>query len=96
MLLKDTLSSSRRFAISVLLLVPAVLIALHIGLFPFAQAGGMRFILFFDKIVALSLLPILFIAFGIGDWAKIMLMVIGVAPTLMLDTYNLAKAVPRE
>jgi len=25
-----------------------------------------------------------------------MLMVIGVAPTLMLDTYNLAKAVPRE
>jgi NitT/TauT family transport system permease protein len=46
--------------------------------------------------VALSLLPILFIAFGIDDWAKIMLMVIGVAPTLMLDTYNMAKAVPRE
>ena len=46
--------------------------------------------------LALSLLPILFIVFGIDEWSKIMLMVIGVGPTLMLDTYNIAKAVPRE
>jgi len=96
MLWKDTVSSSRRFFIAIALLIPAILIGLHMAVFPYAEAFFLRFILFFDKIVALSLLPILFIVFGIDEWSKIMLMVIGVAPTLMLDTYNIAKSVPRE
>ena len=96
MLWKDTASSSKRFIIAVVLLIPAVLIGLHMAVFPFAEAFFLRFGLFFDKIVALSLLPILFIVFGIEEWSKIMLMVIGVGPTMMLDTYNIAKAVPRE
>ena len=96
MVWKDTVSSSRRFFIAIALLVPAVLIGLHMAVFPYAEAFFLRFVLFFDKIVALSLLPILFIVFGIDEWSKIMLMVIGVGPTLMLDTYNIAKAVPRE
>jgi NitT/TauT family transport system permease protein len=96
MLWKDTASSSKRFLIAIALLVPAILIGLHMAVFPFAEALFLRFGLFFDKIVALSLLPILFIVFGIEEWSKIMLMVIGVGPTMMLDTYNSAKAVPRE
>jgi len=96
MVWKDTVSSSRRFFIAIALLIPAVLIGLHMAVFPYAEAFFLRFILFFDKIVALSLLPILFIVFGIDEWSKIMLMVIGVGPTLMLDTYNIAKSVPRE
>jgi len=96
MLWKDTVSSGRRFFISLTLLVPAVLIGMHIGLFPYVGAFFLRFVLFFDKIVALSLLPILFIVFGIDEWSKIMLMVIGVAPTMILDTYQMVKAVPRE
>jgi NitT/TauT family transport system permease protein len=96
MLWKDTCSSSRRFFIAIALLIPAILIGLHMAVFPYAEAFFLRFILFFDKIVALSLLPILFIVFGIDEWSKIMLMVIGVGPTLMLDTYNIAKSVPRE
>jgi len=96
MIWKDTASSSRRFFISLALLIPLILLGLHAAVFPYAEAIFLRFFLFFDKIVALSLLPILFIAFGIDDWAKIMLMVIGVGPTLMLDTYNMAKSVPRE
>ena len=96
MLWKDTLSSARRFGIALLLLLPAILIALHIGLFPYINAGGMRFILFFDKIVALSLLPILFIVFGIDEWSKIALIVIGVAPTMMLDVIGMVKSMPQE
>ncbi len=96
MLWKDTLASSRRFLIALALLVPAILLGLHMAIFPYFGAVFQRFILFFDKIVALSLLPILFIAFGIEEWSKIMLMVIGVAPTLILDTYNISKSVPRE
>jgi NitT/TauT family transport system permease protein len=96
MLWKDTRASGRRFLISVALLFPAVLLGLHMAMFPHIGAFFLRFILFFDKIVALSLLPILFIAFGIDELSKIMLIVIGVAPTIILDTFNLSKSVPRE
>src|SRR3977135_4533496 len=78
------------------LLVPAVLLGLHMGLFPYVGVFFLRFVLFFDKVVALSLLPILFIAFGIDELSKIMLIVIGVTPTIILDTFNLSKSVPRE
>jgi NitT/TauT family transport system permease protein len=96
MLWKDTLATSRRFILSVVLLIPAVLLGLHMGLFPYVGVVFLRFVLFFDKIVALSLLPILFIAFGIDELSKIMLIVIGVTPTIILDTFNLTKGTPNE
>jgi NitT/TauT family transport system permease protein len=96
MLWKDTEATGRRFAISLALLFPAVLIGLHMGMFPYVGTFFLRFVLFFDKIVALSLLPILFIAFGIDELAKVMLIVIGVAPTIILDAFNLTRGVPRE
>ena len=96
MLWKDTVASGRRFLVALLLLVPAILLGLNMAIFPYAGSVFLRFVLFFDKIVALSLLPILFIVFGIDEWSKIMLMVIGVAPTLILDTYNNARGVPHE
>ena len=96
MLWKDTKATARRFAYSLALLLPAVMIGLHMGLFPFAGVFFLRFVLFFDKIVALSLLPILFIAFGIDELSKIMLIVIGVAPTIILDAFNLTRGVPPE
>ena len=96
MLWKDTKATARRFILSMLLLIPAVILGLHMGLFPYVGAFFTRFILFFDKIVALSLLPILFIAFGIDELSKIMLIVIGVTPTIILDTVNLTRSVPPE
>jgi NitT/TauT family transport system permease protein len=96
MLWKDTVATSRRFIYSILLLIPAVLLGLHMGLFPYVGVFFLRFILFFDKIVALSLLPILFIVFGIDELSKVALIVIGVTPTIILDTFNLTKGVPDE
>ena len=96
MLWKDTVATSRRFFYSMVLLIPAVILGLHMGLFPYVGVFFSRFTLFFDKIVALSLLPILFIAFGIDELAKVMLIVIGVTPTIILDTVNLVRAVPPE
>ena len=96
MLWKDTKATGLRFIYSLALMVPAVLLGLHMGLFPVIGAFFLRFLLFFDKIVALSLLPILFIAFGIDELSKIMLIVIGVAPTVLLDTFNLTRGVPNE
>ena len=96
MLWKDTRATARRFFYAMLLLIPAVLLGLHMGLFPYVGMSFLRFILFFDKIVALSLLPILFIAFGIDELSKVMLIVIGVTPTIILDTFNLTRSVPAE
>jgi NitT/TauT family transport system permease protein len=96
MLWKDTVATGRRFLCSMALLFPAVLLGLHMGLFPYVGAFFLRFVLFFDKIIALSLLPILFIAFGIDELSKIMLIVIGVTPTIILDTFNLTRSVPGE
>jgi NitT/TauT family transport system permease protein len=96
MIWTDTAASGSRFLISLALLIPAVILAVHIGLFPVFGALFLRFVLFFDKIVALSILPILFIVFGIGEWSKIALIIIGVAPTMILDTIGMVKAVPRE
>src|SRR5207237_1416120 len=89
MLWTDTLASGKRFIYALAMLVPAVLLGLHMGVFPYVGAFFLRFILFFDKIIALSVLPILFIAFGIDELSKLMLIVIGVAPTIILDTFNL-------
>ena len=96
MLWKDTVASAKRFIWAMLLLIPAVLLGLHMGMFPVIGEFFLRFILFFDKIIALSVLPILFIAFGIDELSKIMLIVIGVTPTIILDTFNLSKSVPQE
>lgn len=96
MLWKDTRATGRRFFYSMVLLVPAVLLGLHMGLFPYIGVFCLRFVLFFDKIIALSLLPILFIAFGIDELSKVMLIVIGVTPTIILDTFNLTRGVPGE
>lgn len=96
MLWKDTKATGLRFAYSMLLLIPAVLLGMHMGLFPVVGAFFLRFVLFFDKIVALSLLPILFIVFGIDELSKVMLIVIGVAPTIILDGYNLTRGVAPE
>ena len=96
MLWKDTVASGKRFCWAMLTLVPAVLLGLHMGVFPYFGAFFLRFILFFDKIIAFSVLPILFIVFGIDELSKLMLIVIGVAPTVILDVFNLSKGVPRE
>lgn len=96
MLWKDTLATGKRFLWGLGLLVPAAIIGMHMALFPYIGTLFLRFILFFDKIIALSVLPILFIAFGIDELSKVMLIVIGVTPTVILDAFNLTKGVPPE
>jgi NitT/TauT family transport system permease protein len=95
-LLVDTIASVRRFLISLALLSLAVLLGLQMGVFPYMEIIFLRFITFFDKIPALAILPILFIIFGLGEESKIALILIGVFPTIALDTHLRAKEVPGE
>ena len=92
----DTLASAKRFGISLGLLLFAVILGLHMGLFPYVELFLHKFVSFFDKIPALAVLPILFIVFGLGETSKVALILLGVFPTIALDTYLRAKNVPRE
>jgi len=92
----DTLASARRFAVSVAIVFLAVPLGVLMGTFPYVEALFERFLVFFDKIPALSVLPILFIVFGLDELSKIALIVLGVFPTVALDAYLRAKATPRE
>jgi NitT/TauT family transport system permease protein len=92
----DTAASARRFGISIAIIFLGVLLGVNMGTFPFVEALFYRFLLLFDKIPALSVLPILFIVFGLGEVSKVALIVIGVLPTVALDAYLRAKAVPQE
>lgn len=92
----DTGASMRRFGIALGIILLGIVIGLNMGTLPYAEAFFYRFFLFFDKVPALAILPILFISFGIGETSKIALIVIGVMPTIVLDTYLRAKNYPRE
>ena len=95
-LVVDTVASSKRFLLAVPILALGVLLGLNMGIFPRVELLFLKFVSFFDKIPALSVLPILFILFGLGEVSEVALIVIGVFPTLALDTYLRAKAVPQE
>ncbi|HSF31623.1 MAG TPA: ABC transporter permease [Candidatus Tectomicrobia bacterium] len=92
----DTLASARRFGIALGVVFLAIPLGVGMGLFPYVEALFYRFLVFFDKIPALSVLPILFIVFGLGELSKIALIVLGVFPTVALDAHLRAKAIPRE
>jgi NitT/TauT family transport system permease protein len=92
----DTGASVRRFGLSLAILFLAVPLGVAMGTFPYVEALVYRFLVFFDKIPALSVLPILFIAFGLDELSKIALIVIGVFPTIALDAHLRAKGVPHE
>ncbi len=93
----DTWASTKRFFLGIALAsLVGVLIGVNMGVFPMYEAFLYKFLVFFDKIPALALLPILMIIFTIGEGSKVALIVIGIFPTVTLDTFLRAKGIPRE
>jgi NitT/TauT family transport system permease protein len=92
----DTFASACRFGMALGVIGLAIPLGVGMGLFPYVEALFYRFLVFFDKIPALSVLPILFIVFGLGELSKIALIIIGVFPTVALEAYLRAKTIPRE
>lgn len=95
-LITDTIATGRRFFISIAILFCGLFMGLHMGLNRTVESVFYNFWTFFDKIPAIVLLPIIFIIFGLDEVSKIALVVIGVMPTIILDTYIRTKAVPAE
>ncbi|MCI5159039.1 MAG: ABC transporter permease, partial [Candidatus Electrothrix sp. AUS1_2] len=74
LMLDDTVASMKRLLIGTgLAAFAALLLGLNIGLFPGINAALNPFITFIAMIPPLSVLPILFISFGVDEAAKIVL-----------------------
>lgn len=73
-----------------------IVIGIATGLLPHARAAFAAFIAVLSMIPPMALLPILFIAVGLGEASKITLIVIGVAPFLTRDLALRVADLPHE
>jgi NitT/TauT family transport system permease protein len=97
LMLSDTIASMKRLLIGTgLAAVTALLLGLNLGLFPGINAAFNPFITFIAMIPPLSILPILFISFGVDELAKIMLIFIGTFPLITRDIRLAVTKLPRE
>ncbi|HEY9163154.1 MAG TPA: ABC transporter permease [Magnetovibrio sp.] len=93
----DTLASLARLAVGILAAtLGALTIGIAVGLVPYARATLSPFIAILSMIPPLAILPILFIVFGLGEVAKIVLIIFGVMPFLMRDTQLWVQSLPTE
>jgi NitT/TauT family transport system permease protein len=94
---RDTGASLKRLAIGLTLAALfGLLIGLNLGVFAGLNAMGGPFVGFMSMVPPLAVLPILFIALGVGELSKVALIVIGVTPVIARDLAGFVAQIPRE
>jgi NitT/TauT family transport system permease protein len=74
----------------------AVLLGMLIGFIPHARSALAPYVAAFSLIPPITVLPILFIVFGLGEAAKIALVVVGTAPVMIRALAQAVMDIPRE
>ena len=93
----DTAASLQRLGLGLgIATLLGLAFGLALGLLPVAGAGFGTLIAVVSMIPPMAVLPILFIVFGLGELSKVVLIVIGVTPTLIRDLSLEVSAMPRE
>ena len=93
----DTLASLQRLGLALgICTLSALLVGMILGLLPAARATFGALVTAIAVIPPIALLPILFIAFGLGETAKVALIVIGITPFLIRDLAEHVTAIPDE
>lgn len=93
----DTFASLERLGLALgICALSALLVGLVLGVLPAARATFGGLVTTVAVIPPIALLPILFIAFGLGETAKVALIVIGIAPFLIRDLADHVGALPSE
>jgi NitT/TauT family transport system permease protein len=93
----DTWASLRRIVLALAIAASLGLAAgLAIGAVPYVRSLLAPFVAAVSMIPPLAILPILFIALGLGEVAKVALIVIGVAPVIVRDLALRAGELPAE
>src|SRR5271170_5138484 len=73
-----------------------LMLGLAIGVLPYLRAAIAPFVAAVSLIPPLAILPILFIVAGLGEFAKITLIIIGVAPVIVRDLAMRVGELPNE
>ncbi|CCE02330.1 ABC transporter permease [Bradyrhizobium sp. STM 3809] len=93
----DTAASLQRLALGLgISAIIGLTLGLAIGLLPVAGAGFGTLIAVLSMIPPMAVLPVLFIVFGLGELSKVVLIIIGVTPTLVRDLSLEVQNMPRE
>lgn len=93
----DTWASLKRIGIALALSATIGLgLGLAIGVIPLVRALLAPFMAAIAMIPPLAILPVLFIVLGLGEVAKIALMVIGITPVIVRDIAMRAEELPSE
>ena len=93
----DTLASLGRLGTGLgIATLSALLVGLVLGALPPVRAGLGPLVTAIAVIPPIALLPILFIVFGLGETAKVALIVVGIAPFMIRDVAGHIAALPRE
>lgn len=94
---QDSVASLKRLGLGILIsAVLAMLIGIPLGFIPFVRAGFSPFVAAFSMVPPMAVLPILFIVFGMGEMAKVALIVIGVTPLIVRDLQQRVSEIPAE
>jgi len=97
LLFSDASSSLMRLFIGMILAsLLGLIIGMNMGLFPGFESLSATFITVVSIIPPLAILPILFIAFGVDELAKVVLIFIGTFPLICRDIYLSTRKIPRE
>ncbi|MER2492307.1 ABC transporter permease [Catenovulum sediminis] len=73
-----------------------LLLGMLSGLLPVFRSGFSPLITIVSLIPPMAVLPILFISFGLGELAKVMLIIIGTAPVIIRDVQGHVRQLPSE
>jgi NitT/TauT family transport system permease protein len=93
----DTVASLYRlFSALAISTVIALVFGMAVGMLPYLRALLAPFIATISMVPPLALLPVLFIVLGLGETAKITLIIIGVAPAMLRDLALKVMDLPRE
>lgn len=93
----DTQASLYRLALGVLIsALLGLVVGMVNGMLPYARRSFSPFVAVLSMIPPLAVLPILFIAFGVGELSKVVLIVFGTAPFIMRDLQQRVEELPTE
>jgi NitT/TauT family transport system permease protein len=93
----DTLSSLQRLAMGIgLSALFGLMLGLLTGAIPLLQANLSPLLTLISLIPPMAILPVLFIVFGLGEIAKVALIVIGVGPIIARDMQRQTREIPLE
>ncbi len=94
---EDTVGSLGRIGLGVgIATAVALCVGMTIGMLPYARSTFDSLITAASMVPALAVLPILFIVFGVGEVAKVSLIVIGVLPFMVRDLAQRVREIPME